>query len=86
MTRVAVVGRGSAASRTVRILGDMGISDLVHIGSKSLEGLEKTISPLWRVLVGVMLIGFLTALLHQPARNTQNCLPKGVCRQFLRNH
>ena len=41
MTRVAVVGRGSAASRTLRILGDMGISELVHIGSKSLEGLEE---------------------------------------------
>lgn len=41
MTCVAVVGRGSAASRTLRILGEMGISNLVHIGSKPLEGFEE---------------------------------------------
>ena len=40
MTRVAVVGRGSAASRTLRILRDMGISNLVHVGSSPLEGFE----------------------------------------------
>ena len=42
MTRVAVVGRGSAASRTLRILGEMDVSNLVHIGSKPLEGFEKS--------------------------------------------
>lgn len=41
MTRVAVVGRGSAASRTLRILGAMGISNLVHVGSSPLEGFEE---------------------------------------------
>ena len=40
MTRVAVIGRGSAASRTLRILRDLGISDLVHASSSPLEGFE----------------------------------------------
>lgn len=40
MTRVAVIGRGSAASRTLRILRDSGISNLVHVGSSPMEGFE----------------------------------------------
>jgi predicted dehydrogenase len=40
MTRVAVVGRGSAASRTLRILRDMGMSNLFHVASSPMEGFE----------------------------------------------
>lgn len=38
--RVAVVGRGSAAARTVRILRDIGISDILNVASRPLEGCE----------------------------------------------
>ena len=40
MTRVVVIGRGSAAFRTLRILRDLGISKLVHVGSRPLKGFE----------------------------------------------
>ena len=40
MTRVAVVGRGSAATRTLRALRDLGHSEVVHVGSKPIVGFE----------------------------------------------
>jgi len=40
MTRVAVVGRGSAAARTLRVLEDMGISDVVNVATQPVEGFE----------------------------------------------
>ena len=41
MTRVAVVGRGSAAARTLRLLGDLGHSEVVHVGSEPIAGFDK---------------------------------------------
>ena len=40
MTRVAVVGRGSAAARTLRILRDLGHSKVVHVGSEPIAGFD----------------------------------------------
>lgn len=40
MMRVAVVGRGSAAARTVRILRETGITDILNVASCPLEGCE----------------------------------------------
>ena len=39
--RVTVVGRGSAAARTVRILREIGISDILNVASRPLEGCEQ---------------------------------------------
>lgn len=40
MTRVAVVGRGSAAARTLRVLRDLGHSEVVHVGSEPIAGFD----------------------------------------------
>jgi len=38
--RVAVVGRGSAAARTLRVLRDLGNSGAVHVGSEPIAGFD----------------------------------------------
>ena len=40
MSRVAVVGRGSAAARTLRVLRDLGHSEVVHVGSEPISGFD----------------------------------------------
>ena len=40
MTQVAVVGRGSAAARTLRVLRDLGHSEVIHVGSEPIAGFD----------------------------------------------
>lgn len=41
MTRIAVVGRGSAAARTLGVLRDFDVSGIVNVASEPVEGFEQ---------------------------------------------